>query len=154
MCCWPRPPSGTPTTTPTACISPAARRARSPPGTAYRDWCSRTCHRGTTCPRWWRRPPRCSTASSPRPRPARCSRSDGVRPGSHQPGVVDDDGDLHAVGGLELLEEPGHVRLHRGHRQVELGGDLRVAETATYREGDVPLAVGETGEPLLGAAGA
>ena len=53
-------------------------------------------------------------------RPSWPSRGD-VRPlALAQSSVVNADRDLHPVGDLELVEEPGHVRLHGRHRQVEL----------------------------------
>ena len=75
----------------------------------------------------------------------------------HQPGVVHAERDLDPVADAELVEQPRHVGLDGRHREVELGGDLGVAEPAADGEGDLALAVGQVGQAgdgLGGPAGA
>ena len=59
------------------------------------------------------------------------------------------DGHLDPVDDAELGEELGDVALHRGHREVQLGGDLAVAQAAPDGQGDVALTLGQVGEPVL-----
>lgn len=58
-------------------------------------------------------------------------------------GVVDADGDLDAVGRLELGEEVADVSLDGRDREVHAGRDVCVAQTGTDGDGHLPLPLGQ-----------
>ena len=53
--------------------------------------------------------------------------------------------DLDPVRGVELGQDPGDVRLDRGHAHVELGRDVGVRLALTDGDGDVVLALAQPG---------
>ena len=130
---------------PPTCTSPAPTAATSPTGGGASGWCSPTSRRGTTRGRAAPRRPEAYDGPLELAPRARSTTSDAVSTASDQPGVVDADRDLHPVGDLELVEEPGHVRLHGRHRQVSspaISALLRPRPTAraTSRSRSVRLA--------------
>jgi hypothetical protein len=60
---------------------------------------------------------------------------------SPQAGVVDDDGDMHAIGGAELGEQPRDVRLHGRLAHVQLRSHLGVGRAGADRDGDLAVAL-------------
>ena len=69
-------------------------------------------------------------------------------------GVVDQDGDLYAVGDVQLVEQAGHVRFDCGFAHEQGGGDLGVGRAGLDRGGNLTFAVGQRGESLGGVPAA
>jgi len=69
---------------------------------------------------------------------------------AQQAGVVHQQCDLHAVVQVQLAQDPGDVRFHRGHAEVELAADLGVRLAVADPERDLPLPVGEQLQPRAG----
>jgi hypothetical protein len=60
---------------------------------------------------------------------------------------VDEDRDLYPVGCAEFGEQSGHVGLHGGLAQVQLGGDVGIGAAGCNRDGYLALTVGQGGQP-------
>src|SRR5690606_2542111 len=69
-----------------------------------------------------------------------------TKPGLLELRLLDEDGDLHPVGAVELVEDAEHVRLHGPHTHVEISRYVHVGLARRDRHGNIPFTFREPGQ--------